>query len=141
MSDCCSSCCPQTSFPKKHKCPVNGKEYNLVSSSTIKHHIKEPWRWNEKSQGYYFCSDPNCEVVYVGQDDSTITKSSMRTEVGIKENSENSLMCYCYGVTKYEAAKNPQSRSFIIQETQKQNCACESRNPSGKCCLSDFPKQ
>jgi hypothetical protein len=120
---------------------VNGKEYGLVPSSTIKHHVKEPWRWNEKAQGYYFCSDPYCEVVYFGQDDSIITKASMRTEVGIKENRENSVICYCYGVTRKEAAENPSTRAFIIQETQKQNCACGSRNPSGKCCLSDLPKQ
>jgi hypothetical protein len=140
MSDCCLSSCTKTAYPKKHTCPVNGKEYGLVSSSTIKHHIKEPWLWNEIAQGYYFCSDPTCEVVYFGQDDSVINKSSMRTEVGIKENDENALLCYCYGVTKAEAKNSPGIRDFVVQETQKQHCACESRNPSGKCCLSEFPK-
>ena len=141
MSDCRSSCCTQASFSKRHKCPANGKEYSLVSSSTIKKHIKDPWLWNEELQGYYFCSDPNCEVVYFGQDDSIMNKESMRTKVGIKEKNENAILCYCYGVTKAEAKNNPNIRSFVVQETQKQQCACESRNPSGKCCLAYFPKK
>jgi hypothetical protein len=63
---------------------VNGKEYGLVSSAAIKHHIKTPWSWNEEVQGYYFCTDPNCEVVYFGQDDSIVNKSSIRTDIGVK---------------------------------------------------------
>lgn len=141
MSDCCSTSCTTVSFPKKHTCPANGKEYGLVSSSTIKHHIKAPWTWNEKNQAYYFCSDPNCEVVYFGQDDSVINKSSVRTEIGLKEKSGDALVCYCYGVTKAEAKTNPCIRHFIIEETKQQYCACESRNPSGKCCLADLPKK
>lgn len=140
MSDCCSTR-PTGCFPKRHTCPANGKAYALVPSSTIKHHIKAPWSWNEKNQGYYFCSDPDCEVVYFGQDDSVIEKSSLRSEVGTKETSENALVCYCYGVTRSEAKNNPYIRHFIVEETKQKNCACESKNPSGKCCLADFPKK
>jgi hypothetical protein len=140
MSECCSTIPKQSLFPKKYACPVNGKEYHLVSSQTIKHHIKAPWSWNQKDQGYYFCSDPNCSVVYFGQDNSVIEKSSVRTEVGLKEKSENALICYCYGVTKKEAKSNPATRQFVIEETKQKQCACQTKNPSGKCCLVDFPK-
>jgi len=140
MSDCCSTHGLQKSFAKKHKCPVDGKEYGLVSAKTIKHHIKEPWLWNEKHQGYYFCSKPDCSVVYFGQDDSIIEKSSVRTEVGIKAKSDSALICYCYGVTMAQAKINAQARQFVIEETKQKRCACETKNPSGKCCLSDFPK-
>lgn len=140
MSDCCSTSFSTPSFPKKHSCPGNGKEYGQVSVRTIKHHIQAPWSWALKDQGYYFCSDPNCDVVYFGQDNSIITKSSVRTEVGVKERSENSLVCYCYGVTRAEAEDNPRVRDFVVEETKRKNCACESRNPSGKCCLADFPR-
>ncbi|WP_425559234.1 putative iron-sulfur cluster-binding metallochaperone [Kistimonas scapharcae] len=141
MSDCCSASCNPKPFPKKHRCPANGKEYASVSSTTIKHHIKEPWLWNAKDQGYFFCSDPDCSVVYFGQDNSVIEKAAVRTEVGVKEKSENGLVCYCYGVTKSEAKNNPQTRQFVIKETRQQQCACETRNPSGKCCLADFSRQ
>ena len=141
MSDCCSTHCRTESFPRKRKCPVNGKEYGAVSPKTIKHHIKEPWLWKVKHQGYYFCSDPDCSVVYFGQDDSVIEKESVRTEIGVKEQSENALVCYCFGITKAQAKISTLARQFVIEETRQKQCACETRNPSGKCCLSDFSKQ
>ena len=140
MSDCCSTSSTTDVFPRKHICPVNGKEYGQVSANTIKHHVRAPWAWLEKNQGYYFCSDPNCRVVYYGQDNSIIEQEAVRTKVGIKGSSENALVCYCYGVSKIEAETNPRIREFVVEETKHQRCACESRNPSGKCCLADFPK-
>lgn len=140
MSDCCSTACNKNSYPKKHTCPGNKRQYGQVLVKTIKHHIKAPWLWQEKDQGYYFCSDPDCSVVYFGQDNSVIERSSVRTEVGVKEKSENALICYCFGITKAEAKKNPVIGQFVVEETKRKQCACEARNPSGKCCLSDFPR-
>jgi len=140
MSDCCSSSCSSTSRPKRHQCPANGKTYSAVSFSTILHHISEPWNWEQKDQAYYFCSDPECEVVYFGEDNSIIEKPALRTTVGIKENSMDSLVCYCFGVTYAEAATRPEVREFVLDKTKDKSCACEIRNPSGRCCLKDFPK-
>jgi len=66
---------------------VNGKEYKEVSRKTMMHHIKDPWNWKGKSQSYYFCDDPSCDVVYFGQDDSVIDKTQIRTAVGINKSS------------------------------------------------------
>ena len=140
MSDRCSTSRPSGVMPKKHICPVNGKAYRQVSPNTIKHHIKAPWAWREKNQGYYFCPDPDCRVVYYGEDDSVIEKEAVRTEVRLKESSENALVCYCYGVSKLEARTNPRIREFVVEETTQHRCACEFRNPSGRCCLGEFPK-
>lgn len=140
MSDCCAKPDASDSYPKKHACPSNGKEYGLVSPITIKHHIKSPWLWKEKNQGYYFCSDPDCDVVYFGQDDSILTKQSIRTFIGVKEDSDAAPVCYCFGVTKSEAKNDPRIREFVVEETRQRGCACEYRNPSGKCCLANFPK-
>ncbi len=142
MSDCCLS----SNTPKKprksrkHYCPVSGKEHSIVSSTTICHHLKEPWNWKAKDQTYYFCSDPKCEVVYFGEDDSTILKPALRMPVGIKSDSSDRLLCYCYGVTLQDVLAKPEVRDFVVNETKGKNCACEIRNPSGRCCLKDFPK-
>ncbi|NOR43489.1 MAG: hypothetical protein GQ572_09145 [Gammaproteobacteria bacterium] len=122
----------------KFKCPVNGKQYAWVSDKTILLHIKEPWSWDSKKQDYYFCEDPECDVVYFGEDESIITKSAVRTVVGIKEKSDNALICYCFGVTR-RASTDSQIKSFVIKNTKDHTCACEIRNPSGRCCLKDFP--
>ena len=141
MNDCChtgsSSGGPP---PKKATCPINGNKYSSVSLVTIKHHITEPWDWDAKSQGYYFCDDPDCDVVYFGEDRSLIYRSDLRTRVGVKEKSVDSDLCYCFGVTFNQANSNNDIKSFIRQETRQHACSCETRNPSGRCCLKDFPK-
>ena len=137
MTNCCSSSDNTQARPKKYKCPVNGKSYKSVSPTTILLHINKPWNWHNNQQGYYFCDDPECEVVYFGEDNSTINKSSLRTEVGIKENNANSLICYCFGVSK-AASSSQHVKEFVIQNTKDKTCACSTHNPSGRCCLKDF---
>lgn len=141
MSDCCSSSCDIGAPAKRHRCPVNGQEYKAVSTTTILHHIKEPWSWEENQQAYYFCDDPDCEVVYFGQDNTTIKASEVRTGVVIKEKNQNAMLCYCFGVSFSAAEENPEIKQFVTEKTRGGICACEYRNPSGKCCLKDFPKQ
>ena len=83
MADCCTPTPQEKPAPKRHACPVNGKRYLDLPYSTVLHHIKEPWRYELKQQSYYFCDDPNCDVVYFGLDNSTINKASLRTELGL----------------------------------------------------------
>ncbi len=140
MSDCCSSAsCSLNSAPRKQHCPGNNALCSQVSQTTILHHIKQPWHWEAKEQAYYFCSDPGCEVVYFGQDNSIITQSELRTEVGIKAKLPESIICYCFGVTYKDVSLDPDIKAFVIDKTRDHSCACETRNPSGKCCLKDFP--
>ena len=141
MNDCCSSSsCSSNTQPKKARCPINGKEYASVSPTTIKYHVSEPWNWDAKTQDYYFCDDPDCDVVYFGADSSLIYQSDLRTEVGIKGKSPDRVICYCFGVSMDQAKADNDIKSFVLKETKERSCACESRNPSGRCCLKDFPR-
>ncbi|MBL1432282.1 MAG: hypothetical protein COC09_03955 [Gammaproteobacteria bacterium] len=140
MSDFCSSSKANLESPKRHGCPKNNKKYGEVSCKTILHHAKEPWNLELREQAYYFCHDPDCEVVYFGIDNSMIQKDQLRTKVGIKETSEDTLICYCFGVSKSEANRNIHVKKFIVEQTKSSLCSCSTYNPSGKCCLKDFPK-
>ncbi len=140
MSDCCSSSSCDSTHPKKHRCPVNGQEYSEVSVRTITHHIKDAWAWQPTGHRYFFCDDPACEIVYFGDDSSTILKSQLRTRVSLKELSDNSLLCYCFGVTETDFSVDPATKDFVIAQTKAGLCSCDTRNPSGRCCLKDFPK-
>lgn len=137
MTNCCSSSNNAKVQREKYKCPVNGKEYKSVTLTTILNQINEPWNWDIRQQGYYFCDDPDCDVVYFGEDDFIINKSSLRTEVGIKENNPESLICYCFGISKIESSSQ-KIKEFVIKNTKEKTCACTTRNPSGRCCLKDF---
>lgn len=93
-----------------------------------------------KEQHYYFCDDKNCDVVYYAADDTIITKSMLRDRVGIKEPDDNALICYCFGVTRAQARSNKSIKAFVIEQTKNARCTCKTSNPSGRCCLKDFPK-
>ncbi|MBI5889753.1 MAG: copper chaperone Copz family protein [Nitrosomonadales bacterium] len=140
MSDCCSPANSATAHPKKHRCPKNGIEYHEVSARTILHHIKQSWLWQDRGRRYFFCDDPDCEVVYFADDDTVILKSQLRTGVGVKETGGDALLCYCFGITKADAAGNPGVRDFVVEKTRLGLCSCETSNPSGRCCLKDFPR-
>ena len=141
MPDCCPSEYKNELPPRTHVCPVNGQEYKAVSLKTVLHHINSAWEWTEKQQGYYFCDDPDCEVVYFAEDDSAITKSGVRTVVGIKTQMPDALSCYCFGVSILDAELHPEIRDFIVRKTKAGMCSCDTANPSGRCCLKDFPAQ
>lgn len=141
MTECCSSSGCDSTHPGKQRCPVNGQEYSGVSMRTIAHHLGEAWVWRPTGQRYFFCDDPACEVVYFGDDGSTILKSQLRTRLGAKEMSDEALLCYCFGVTKRDFRDNPATRDFVVAQTKAGQCSCDTSNPSGRCCLKDFPKQ
>ncbi len=140
MSDCCSTAESKKSHPKKRCCPANGIEYHEVAAKTIMHHINEAWKWKAQSSRYFFCSDPACHVVYFGDDETVITRSQLRTRVGVKEDSNDAPVCYCFGVSKGDAINDPGIKTYVMNQTKQAYCSCEVSNPSGRCCLKDFPK-
>lgn len=140
MSHCCSASACENKQLKKQCCPVNGNECSEVSARTISHHIHDVWHWQPSANRYFFCDDPACDVVYFGDDGSIIFRSQLRTRVGIKDLSNDSLLCYCFGVTKGDFLADPTTKDFLIAQTKAGLCACDTHNPSGRCCLKDFPK-
>ncbi len=140
MSDCCSSSGSDDTRPKRHRCPANGLEYPEVSARTVAHHIKEVWNWQQTARHYFFCDDPSCEVVYFGDDGSTVIKSQLRTRLGVKESSDDALLCHCFGVSRKDFLTNPAVRDFVVAQTKAGLCSCDTSNPSGRCCLNGFPR-
>jgi hypothetical protein len=137
MTSCCSTSNSSPAKTKRYTCPINGQLYNGVSTTTMLHHINQPWEWQHKDQGYYFCDDSDCDVVYFGEDDSIILKSSLRLEVSLEKNNNTALICFFFGVSK-EASQFKKVKDFVIKCTKEKTCACSIRNPSGRCCLKDF---
>lgn len=140
MSDCHATTGCAGSPQRTHPCPVNGRVCKEVATATVLHHLARPWEWDDRGRSYFFCDDPDCAVVYFSDDGQVIGKSSLRTEIGQKSHSPEALVCYCFGVSQADAQQNPAVRDFVIEQTRLGRCACESRNPSGRCCLKDFPR-
>ncbi len=140
MSSCCSSNSNECSSPRKRLCPANQRAGVQVERATVLHHLKRPWAQQLPEQQYYFCDDAQCDVVYFGEDDSVITLDAVRTAVGQKSQDNQRTLCYCYGITAEDYQREPECKTFVIAQTKDGVCACETRNPSGRCCLKDFPK-
>jgi len=140
MGECCSSSGSDSTHPNKLRCPINGKECAEVSVRTVVHQINDAWTWQPTGHRYFFCDDPACEIVYFGDDGSTILKSQLRRRVGQKDSSDEGLLCYCFGVTKQDFKNNPATRDFVVAQTKTGQCSCDTSNPSGRCCLKDFPR-
>jgi hypothetical protein len=134
-------CCKNEGIspPKTAICPVNGKHYAQVAMKTVLHNVAKPWKRQLAAQGYYFCSDPECKVVYFGEDESLITVADIRTVVGIKSSRADRPVCYCFDISQHDLELNPETcRRYVIEKTSEATCECEIRNPSGRCCLRDF---
>lgn len=140
MSECCTSNHISGYYPRSHSCPVNGKNYSSVKLRTLLHHVSAPWKQALTEQGYYFCTDPDCDVVYFGQDNSVIGVSKVRTHIWQKFSSDDAKLCHCFGITKAQAIADYGIKAFVTEQVKKSLCSCETSNPSGRCCLKDFPE-
>jgi len=138
MIECCEPQCQEKSRPTRCDCPSCGTGCAAVAIKTILHHLKQPWVHTFSEEKYYFCSTPGCDVVYFSEDGDVISKSGIRTSIGIKEKTDDALICFCFGVSKLETESIINIKRFVIEQTKKSMCSCETANPSGKCCLKDF---
>lgn len=139
MSACCASFEGDRKHPKKQPCPAHGKACLEVSVRTIIHHLKAPWLWVPRARHYYFCADSACKIAYFGDDDSIILQSELRTHSGLQVPDGEALLCYCFGVSRADFERNPLSRDFVMAQTAAGLCSCATSNPSGRCCLKNFP--
>lgn len=139
MSSCCDN--GQVSRPPgRGVCPANGRSYGSVGRKALFHHVLEPWRRAVASKAWYFCDDPDCDVVYFSEDREMLRRGDLRAEVGQKSRRPGRPVCYCFGLSAGAIVEDRtgEARQFILEQTRCGLCACEVRNPSGRCCLKDF---
>jgi len=129
--------------PNQTTCPLNGQTYSQVSLRTVLHHVLKPWQRELSSQAYYFCDDPDCDVVYFGENQQLIRQNELRLPIGQKSRASDRHICYCFDICMTDLLAEDDKtklRSFVVAQTRTSTCDCEIRNPSGRCCLKDFPR-
>lgn len=141
MSGCCSTSSHENK-PRtlKRECPVCNQVCIDVPKKTLLQHVKEPWEHKLDTELFFFCRTQDCDVVYFTDKDKTIGKSDIRTRIAIKEHDDDSLICFCFGVSRAVASSNKKVKDFVVEQTRESSCTCETTNPSSRCCLKDFPK-
>jgi hypothetical protein len=134
-----SNCCHKTSKQTSLACPNCGALSQLVSLQTVLHQVKFPQNRQLKTEPYYFCATLDCFIGYFSVVDQ-ITQQNLIANSPIKIN----LLCYCFDISidDYQSALvNHTSKiikDFVTDNTKKGRCACEIKNPSGRCCLTQF---
>jgi hypothetical protein len=147
MSDCCSVNVKAGTAPEVMACPVNGARSKQVDVLTVKSLVRHIPLGMSNDQ-YYFCEARDCDVVYFPFDPQapTFRRQDLVVRVGAKETADPIPICYCFGFTRKDIEDEiaASGRSTVAErisaEVKQGNCACEVKNPSGKCCLGDVTR-
>ena len=144
MSDCCSGNAKSAGAPAVMTCPSNGARSKRVDALTVKSLVRKlPLRMPNTQ--YYFCDASDCELVYFALDREAprFRREDLVVRVGAKETTDPIPICYCFGFTRQDiwdeigSTRKSTLAERIKAEVEAGHCACEVKNPSGKCCLGE----
>lgn len=84
---------------------------------------------------------------YFGDLDEVFTTEELHVAPGF-ELPSSGLLCYCFGYTKADLEREQRNRTdgassileTIRERTRAGECACEVRNPTGRCCLGEVAR-
>ena len=145
MSECCTV--GNENAPPVMKCPGNAARSKRVDLLTVRSLVRK-LPLGTRLTAYYFCEAPDCDVVYfpLHPDQPTFHRADLLVRVGPKETEDPIPVCYCFGFTRKDIRDEitQTGRSTVAArvkaEVQAGNCACEVKNPSGKCCLGTITR-
>ena len=107
---------------------------------TLLHNVRFPDNQLLHDNSYYYCPSADCDTAYFTEAGDRIAKQKLR----MQEQIHQGWLCYCFDISEqqYLAALRSGTadaiKNFVIRHTESGTCACEIRNPSGRCCLAKF---
>jgi hypothetical protein len=133
--------------PAVMACPVSGGRSKQVAMLTVKSLVRKLPLEMPNTQ-YYFCDSSDCEVVYFPLDPEapSFRRGDLIVNVGAKEIEDPLPICYCFGFNRQDiwdeicSTGKSTAAERITAEVEAGRCACEVRNPSGKCCLGGITR-
>jgi CopZ-like zinc binding protein len=143
MSECCSVKPPAVPGAVM-SCPECRGRSKRVDIHTVKSLVRQLPFGMAPAQ-YYFCGAPACDVVYFPSNPEApiFRQGDLLVRVGLKEKCDPIPVCYCFGLARRDVADEIQrtGKSTVAErikaEVKAGHCACEVKNPSGKCCLGE----
>jgi hypothetical protein len=126
-------------------CPVSGTLSHRVQRRTVEHLIRSDRLSDIRDVQYYYCTDPDCRVVYFpGEQAPYFLVQDVTVKVLTKDTGDDVNVCYCFdwtrGRIKDEIRQSGKSTASveIAGEIKAGSCACDIKNPRGECCLGDI---
>ena len=133
------SCCHTNMKKGSRACPACGQRCLPVSRQTMLHQVQFPDNQHLAEGEYLFCANRDCTTGYFSPF-ALIPKSQIRAF----QPGQTAMLCHCFDISEaaYRTALADGTaatiRDFVVQQTKEGLCSCESRNPSGRCCLASF---
>ena len=136
-----------TDLNHRRACLFCQRQSHTVSRRTMLLMLKPKFFDRIGDGQYYYCASSDCEVVYFPETEGTqFYKEDLRVRVGAKEKKDPKPICYCFGFDESdfgnEICETGQTTipAQIIKMVKAGMCACDTRNPSGACCLGEITK-
>jgi hypothetical protein len=133
--------------PGAISCPCCGAAGQPVKPVTLRALLKPESAAQVREENSYFfcdafCGAAACEVVYFAPGSQIFLKADLTVRVGSKESASPRQLCYCFGHTIESIAEEIErtGRSTAVADIRRRmregGCACETKNPAGRCCLA-----
>lgn len=121
------------------RCDACGGLLQPVAVKTVKHLLDFPMARALQGGRFMFCSDRECDVVYVGFAESgdpevCFRKEDIKARANLLAGPDEQFACFCFGYTVAEIREDSPEGSIaraIASEIRAGNCACDVMNPSG----------
>ena len=143
MSGCCAIASSEPA--PTENCPGCGRKGRPVGLATVQAILKPGIAARSSDGTYRFCPNPDCDYLYF-DGEWVACKSDARVRVGLKEKSDPLPLCYCFGFARADVGAEVRATGKctiperITAEVKAGNCSCETKNPSGTCCLGEVRK-
>lgn len=128
-------CCELRPEASTGSCPGCDTSARTVELVTVKSLLTARALERLVPMSHYFCPEGACEVVYFSEG-SSFSRDEVRVPVFQKEAAGQRLVCYCFEITEDDADTEAESR--VRSHVRAGRCACELKNPEGKCCLANL---
>jgi hypothetical protein len=108
---------------RKTTCPICGEVGKKVELFTVRSLTKDDFIAMTTESNYFFCTNPECEVIYYSTSLQVIKKHQIKTRVGLKEKAAPRPICYCFGHTieNIHDEIRQKGRSTVENEISKKN--------------------
>lgn len=110
-------------------------------------HLNDELYSSVSSGDYRYCETPARPVVYFGPPGTQLLRiADLKTRVGAKETEDPVPVCYCFSFTERQIIEDVLAhgrctiRDYIQDKVRRGECACEVKNPSGRCCLGNVAR-
>ncbi len=144
-------CCETDSDPATKasaKCPACDQKGKAVKPITVEALVDKDVRSRVgRSDGFRYCSEQSCEVVYYHPETGArILSSEVLVRIGQKVTKAPHPICYCFDHTVEEieaevlATGKSQITDNITEKCHQGLDRCEETNPQGSCCLGNVRK-